>query len=124
MRTPFIDKDAKKIIAVDFDGTLVFNKYPYIENPNNNLLDFIRKNRKKFIWILWTCRHDEQLEYALKWLREEQGIEFDYVNENVPRMIEQYGETRKVWADYYIDDKNLMPDDYKYLIDERRGRRN
>lgn len=116
MRKPHLVNDIKKIIAVDFDGTLVINNYPYIENPNVKLLNFIRENRKKFIWILWTCRHDEQLEYAIKWLKDEQGIVFDYVNENVPSKIEQYGDCRKVYADYYIDDKNLLTDDIKYLV--------
>ena len=78
---------SKHIVAVDFDGTLVFNKYPFIENPNNWLLDFIREHRKEYVWVLWTCRHDEQLEFALNWLREEQNIVFDYVNANVPWKI-------------------------------------
>lgn len=114
MREPFISEDTKKVIAVDFDGTLCFNQYPIINNPNTQLIEFIKKHRKKYVWILWTCRHDEQLEYALEWLKE-QGIVFDYVNENIPKMIERYGETRKIWADYYIDDKSLRPDEFSYL---------
>lgn len=98
---------SNRIIAVDFDGTLVRNRYPYIENPNDELLDFIRKNRSKYTWILWTCRHDEQLAYAVNWLRDEQNIVFDFVNANVPWKIEQYGDCRKIYADYYIDDKNV-----------------
>lgn len=95
----------KKIIAVDFDGTIVKNRYPFIENPDMEIIDFIKKNRRKYIWILWTCRHGKQLTYALDWLKE-QGIIFDYVNENVPWNIEEYGDCRKIYADYYIDDAN------------------
>lgn len=99
----------KKIVAVDFDGTLVNNKYPFIENPNNDLLEFIRKNRKKYIWILWTMREGKQLDYATKWLKEEQGIVFDYVNDNCKRLKREYkNNPRKIYADYYIDDHNVL----------------
>lgn len=103
----------KKIIAVDFDGTLVFNKYPFIENPNVELLEFIKENRDNYVWILYTLRHDKQLDYAIKYLREEWGIEFDYVNENVPWLIEKYGDSRKICADYYIDDRNILLNNYR-----------
>lgn len=102
-----IRRKPKKIVAVDFDGTLCFNKYPYIENPNEELLNTIRERRKDFIWILNTCREGKQLEYATKWLKEEQGIEFDYVNQNVPWLIEKYGDCRKIAADIYLDDRNM-----------------
>lgn len=94
-----------KIIAVDFDGTLVNNKYPYIENPNMSLINYIKEHRNCYIWILWTCRQGEQLKLAVDWLKNEQGIEFDYINENVPWLINKYGDTRKIYADIYIDDK-------------------
>lgn len=103
----FMNKPSNlKIIAVDFDGTLVHNNYPFIENPNNRLLDYIREHFNEYIWILWTCRSGEQLRLAVEWLKNEQNIVFDYVNENVPWLIEKYGDTRKVYADCYLDDKN------------------
>lgn len=101
---PVLDK-SKKIIAVDFDGTIVHNKYPFIENPDMGLINFIKSNRNKYTFILWTCRHGKQLKYAVDWLAE-QGIVFDLVNENAPWFVEKYGDSRKIWADYYIDDKN------------------
>ena len=104
-----------KIIAVDFDGTIVRNHYPFIENPNNALIEFIKANRRRYIWILWTCRHGEQLRYAVEWLKSEYGLEFDFVNENVPWKIEQYGDTRKIYADYYIDDKNCRIEEGKLI---------
>jgi len=101
----------KKIIAIDFDGTIVHNKYPFIENPDTELIEWIKTNREKYTFILWTCRHGEQLEYAVKWLKE-QGIEFDLINENAPHLIIEYGDTRKIFADYYVDDKLV---DYKNI---------
>ena len=97
----------KKIIAVDFDGTLVKNDYPNISNPNIKLINFIFNNRDKYIFILWTCRHGKDLEEAIDYLWFNFKLKFDYVNENVPELIEQFGDTRKIFADYYIDDKNV-----------------
>lgn len=106
------------IIAVDFDGTLVFNKYPYIENPNIELIDFIKENRLKYVWILWTCRKDEQLAMAVDYMRTEHGITFDYINRNTESKIAIYGDTRKVFADYYIDDRNV---DFKNFLKNKKG---
>ena len=86
------------IVAVDFDGTIVLNNYPYIENPNNELIDFIKRNRDKYVWVLWTCRKDNQLQMAIDYMANEHGIVFDFVNQNTPWNIEKYGDTRKVFA--------------------------
>ena len=96
-----------KTIAIDFDGTLIFNKYPALENPNMDLINFILKHRKHYIWVLWTCRSGQMLQEAVDYMKSF-GIEFDYVNENRPDAIEEWNnDCRKVWADYYIDDKNI-----------------
>ena len=43
----------------------------------------------------------------------EHGLEFDAVNENLPEMIEWYGnDCRKVFADVYIDDKAANKPEY------------
>ena len=106
----------RKIIAVDFDGTIVKNKYPFIENPNEELIEFIKANRDKYCWILWTCRVGKQLDYALIWLRE-QGIEFDYINENASWLVNEYvTDSRKVYADYYIDDRNVLVRDLTSVL--------
>lgn len=99
----------KKIIAVDFDGTLVHNRYPFIENPNIELIEFIKENRDKYIWILWTCRTGKQLAYATKYMEDEYGIVFDYVNENCKQAVDANKgvNSRKVYADHYVDDKTI-----------------
>lgn len=95
-----------KVIAVDFDGTLCENKWPAIGSPNIELImwlkDWIRSGNKL---ILWTNRVDRSLEDAVIWC-EMRGLKFDAVNENLPEVIEQFGgDTRKIVADHYIDDK-------------------
>lgn len=97
----------KQVIAVDFDGTLINNKYPILENPNMELINFILRHRKDYIWVLWTCRSGEMLQDAIDYMKSF-DIEFDYVNENRPDAIAKWNnDSRKVWANWYIDDKNI-----------------
>lgn len=95
-----------QIYAVDFDGTLCENKYPDIGKPNTVLIRFLKKRQKHGdILILWTCRCDEKLKEAVAWCKEN-GLEFDFINENAKFIIERFGhDCRKIYADYYIDDK-------------------
>lgn len=96
------------IIAVDFDGTLCENKYPEIGEPNMELIDFLMScqlNGDKV--ILWTCRNEEQTKAAVDWCSE-RGLVFDAVNENLPEIITEFGgDTRKIFANVYIDDRNV-----------------
>lgn len=56
------------------------------------------------------CGHadaEKDLEVAINACAE-QGLIFDAVNENLPDMIEKFGgDSRKIFADVYIDDKAL-----------------
>lgn len=111
------------IIAVDFDGTLCENKYPLAGEPNTPLLDALRSLKKDFgaEIILWTCRTGKELDFAVEWCKS-RGLIFDAVNENLPRIIKQFGgDNRKVFAHIYIDDACM---DFSYdciqnYIDDR-----
>lgn len=98
----------QNIIAVDFDGTLCENKYPEIGEPNMELIDFLMNcqlNGDKV--ILWTCRNEEQTKAAVDWCSEK-GLVFDAVNENLPEIITEFGgDARKIFANVYIDDRNV-----------------
>ena len=62
--------------------------------------------RQGNIVILWTCREGQSLLSALEFLRKN-GFIPNLVNENAPQTIKMLGHnTRKVFADVYIDDKN------------------
>lgn len=51
------------------------------------------------------------LDRAVNWCSEH-GLEFDTVNENLPHIIERFGsDTRKIFANMYIDDRNFWYDD-------------
>lgn len=108
--------ESKKIIAIDFDGTLHNGTtYPFIGEPNTTLIDFIRENQNEYTFILWTMREGVQLGFAKEWIKE-QGIKFDYYNDNAPWLKEKYGNNpRKVYADYYVDDHNLSQE-YLYTL--------
>lgn len=112
--------DGHYIFAVDFDGTLITgNKWPDTEGtPDFHLFHYLtREQEKGNKVILNTCRTGEHLDMAVAYC-EEEGLYFDAVNENLPGIIEAYGsDSRKISADFYIDDKAIIPDqtDWKAL---------
>lgn len=101
------------IYAVDFDGTLCESIFPGIGAPNLALIEHLKKRRKQGNKIiLWTCRVGERLQEAVDWCKN-YGLEFDAVNENLPEMVEWYGnDCRKITADVYIDDKAVIKPKY------------
>ena len=97
------------IIAIDFDGTLFETDYPTIVSPNLGVIDAAKwcKERGDKL-ILWTCREGPELDVAIQACLE-YGLEFDAVNDNLPEAKAEWeNNPRKVAADYYIDDKNLV----------------
>lgn len=97
------------IIAVDFDGTLCEDKYPEIGQAYEDRIRFLKclKTDPSTRLILWTCRNGDALQDAVRWC-EEHDLHFDAVNCNLPEILEKWGgDTRKVFCDYYIDDKNI-----------------
>lgn len=98
-----------KIYAVDFDRTLnLAETYPQLGEPNRELITFLKERQQAGDKIiLWTCREGDLLKSAVKYCRN-YGLEFDAVNDNLKENIEQFNNNcRKVFADYYIDDRNV-----------------
>jgi len=95
------------IIAVDFDGTIVEDKYPDIGPARifafETLLELQKKGHRL---ILWTYRSGEKLQEAVDFCKKN-GLEFYAVNNSYPE--EKYTEriSRKINADIFIDDRNL-----------------
>jgi len=103
----------KKIVAVDFDGTIV----KYVKEAYK-LRDFdLMPNAKEVIaWIyenfytiLWTCRCGEQLKIALDFLARN-GLSFHSINKNAPFL--DFHTSRKIFANTYIDDRGLIEIDW------------
>lgn len=96
-----------KIIAVDFDGTLCKDNYPRIGDPNIELIEWLKLRQSNGSRIiLWTCRCGTALEDAVKWCARK-GLIFDAINDNIPGVVAAMNNSnsRKVFADIYIDDK-------------------
>ena len=102
------------VIAIDFDGTIVDNRYPEIghERPFAiETLKLLQQDHHRL--VLWTCREGKLLEDALQWCRE-RGVEFYAANRDYPEETTDNNPhfTRKLKADMFIDDRNLggLPD--------------
>ena len=96
-------------IAVDFDGTIVENKYPKIGKPLPFAFETLKAFQKKgCVLILWTCREGELLDEAVEFCRRN-GVEFYAVNQNHPEEAGVTEWSRKVDARYYIDDRGIPP---------------
>ena len=90
-----MDTSVKKVIAIDFDGTIT-------GKIRLDAVKVIKKLQTVYTCVLWTCRKNGDLLEAINLLKSN-GIEFDYVNRS------PYPErgSNKIYADVYIDDKNI-----------------
>ena len=106
-------QEYRRIIAVDFDGTLAVTKFPEIIKPIPKMIKYCKQlQRGGAILILNTCRKGKDLQDAVEWCAAH-GLVFDYVNENTAeyRPISNFcrTDTRKIFAHEYIDDKAINP---------------
>ncbi|XOV91197.1 MAG: BT0820 family HAD-type phosphatase [Bacteroidota bacterium] len=93
-----------KIIAVDFDGTIVEDRYPGIGKPlpfAMETLQLLQKDGHRL--VLWTVRKGKTLEEAIEFCRRYE-IEFYAVNQNFEGEDNFGG---KLNADIFIDDRNI-----------------
>lgn len=104
----------RKIIAVDFDGTICDNEWPRIGKPHQDVIDYILSEQKKGAHlILWTCRTGSTLDDAITWCKE-RGIIFDSINDGAKEAIEVFGgDSRKIFAHEYIDDRMCTKFNFK-----------
>jgi len=104
-----------KTIAVDFDGTIVEDRYPGIGPLVPQAAEILtRFHAAGGRIILWTCRTGTDLLAAMRFLKQN-NIPIDKINsqfedalaafqDSYPHVAEVDG--RKVAADMYIDDRN------------------
>lgn len=97
------------IIAVDFDGTIVENEYPKIGKFKPGAEETLLKlyNEGHYI-IIWTCRSERALSTCEQFLKRN-NVKYHSINKSNPEnlALHKWIDTRKVYADVYIDDKNL-----------------
>lgn len=103
-----------KIIAVDFDGTIVEHRFPSIGEPLPHAIRVLKRiSEAGHHIVLNTCREDDDenninrkyLTHATQFLKG-QGVTVFSVNENALEDDFRYkGLRRKPYANLYIDDK-------------------
>jgi len=112
------------IIAVDFDGTIVEQRYPKLgkEVPfATTTLKMLQENGDRL--ILWTYRAGKELDDAIEFCSSK-NLEFYAINKNYPEEIFDAGISRKIKADMYIDDRNYggLPDWGEIYAEIQRGK--
>ncbi len=96
-----------KIIAVDFDGTIVEHAYPKIGKEMLFAFATLKALQAKgHKLILWTIRTGHLLDEAVEFCKQN-GVEFYAVNKNFPDEEWSPDTPRKLNADIFIDDRNL-----------------
>ena len=116
------------VIAVDFDGTIVENKYPDIGKEKTFAIQTLRTLQQEGNRIiLFTSREGKELDAAVDFCRQ-RGLVFFAVNSNQPADALFTRQTSKVIADVYIDDRNLggipdWPTIYEVITRQRLERR-
>lgn len=93
------------VIAIDFDGTCVTNEYPKLGKLLPNCVEILKKIlEKKNKLVLLTQRDGKELTEAIKWFNDNK-IKLYGINDNPQQNT--WNKSRKVYADIYIDDRNL-----------------
>ena len=96
----------KKVIAVDFDGTLFEDRWPEIGAPIWPVINAAKREmRNGAELILWTTREGEKLSEAVM-ACDNVGLYFEAINSNTFTMKSDWGnDPRKVGATEYWDDR-------------------
>lgn len=106
MTQSFLNSNSK-VIAIDFDGTIVEHDYPRIGKEMMFAFATIKELHKKgHKLILNTYRTGDLLNEAVEFCRNN-GVEFYAVNKNYPEEEITEKTPRKLDVDIFIDDRNI-----------------
>lgn len=105
----------KRIVGLDFDGTLVENRFPDIGEVLESMQIRIQKEIDKYgednvDFILWTCRSGRYLKEAKKFI-EDSNLPVKYFNESHPQVLDWDGWecSEKIFCNVYYDDRARNP---------------
>lgn len=102
----------ERIIAIDFDGTIVEQSYPEMGKIKKNAKSIInRLYDEGNTIIIWTVRSNANnaLDSMIRFLEEKQ-IKYHKINENADSILNDSSWTDfspKIYADIYIDDRGI-----------------
>ena len=96
------------LIAVDFDGTVVEDKYPGVGKAKPFAIETLKMLQNDgHRLILWTYRHGSKLKDAVRFM-EDNGVPPYAVNRSYPEEEAHPSDvSRKINADLFIDDRNF-----------------
>lgn len=95
------------ILAIDFDGTIVEHEYPKIGKTKLFAFETLKELQNQgHKLILWSYRAGNKLDEAVDFCSKN-GLIFYAVNANHPGEILDENTSRKIYADFYIDDRNI-----------------
>lgn len=95
------------VIAIDFDGTIVEDAYPKVGKARIFAFETMKRLQEDgHRLILWTYRSGKKLNEAVEFCKEN-GITFYAVNQSFPEEKYDDSVSRKIYADIYIDDRNI-----------------
>jgi len=97
-----------KVVAIDFDGTVVMHEYPAVGPDVPGAVETMKLMVDRgWKMVLNTMRSGPELDEAVAWFVD-RGLPLYGVNENPTQ--KQWTTSPKVHADIYIDDRNIgMP---------------
>ena len=94
------------IIAIDFDETIVEHEFPGIGDLKPNAKKVINQlYQDGHCIIIWTCRYTEKSLIDMKRFLYDNDIKYHKINENSQFLT--FNPYPKIYADIYIDDKQL-----------------
>jgi hypothetical protein len=94
------------IIGVDFDNTLFVEEFPVPGAPMTDYQEVVQRlYYEGFIIIINTLRRGHSQQLAEDCLQQ-CNVPYDLCNENARYLIDKYGDSRKICADIYLDDRN------------------
>nr|WP_321231790.1 hydrolase [uncultured Psychroserpens sp.] len=97
----------KLVIAIDFDGTIVEDAYPKIGKARIFAFETMKRLQQDgHRLILWTYRSGTKLDEAVAFCKAN-DITFYAVNQSFPEEKYDNSVSRKIYADIYIDDRNI-----------------
>lgn len=96
------------LIAVDFDGTIVEDKYPAVGKAKPFAIETLKMlQRDGHRIILWTYRHGSKLQEAVDFMQAQEVTPYA-VNRSYPEELSMPKDvSRKIHADLFIDDRNF-----------------
>lgn len=97
------------IIAVDFDETFVYSKFPKIEGILPNAKEVVNYLHSRGHDIIFNSCRNGVAEKNMRGFLKYNDVKYSHINENSPRMIRKYGsDTRKISCDLQIDDRDFL----------------